>query len=98
ELVGAVEEERFIRAKHWAGFPEAAIRWCLARGGLTLADVDHVALNKDPRANMARKLRYTLARRPSPRLLRERVRSAQSWLSIEDELRAAFPGQELHAQ
>ena len=98
ELVGAVEEERFIRAKHWAGFPEAAIRWCLARGGLTLADVDHVALNKDPRANMTRKLRYTLARRPSPKLLRERVRSAQSWLSIEDELGAAFPGQELHAQ
>ena len=98
EIVGAVEEERFIRAKHWAGFPEAAIAWCLERGGLTLGDVDHVALNKHPRANMGRKLRYTLARRPSPKLLHERVRSAQSWLSIEDELRRAFAGHELRAQ
>jgi carbamoyltransferase len=98
EIVGAVEEERFVRAKHWAGFPRAAVEWCLARGGLTLADVDHVALNKDPRSNMTRKLRYTLAQRPSPKLLRERLASARSWLSVEDELRRAFPGQELRAE
>jgi carbamoyltransferase len=98
ELVGAVEEERFCRLKHWAGFPEQAIRWCLDAGGLTLADVDHVALNKKPRSNVGRKLRYTVARRPSPKLLRERLASARSWLAIEDELRHAFPDEELHAQ
>src|SRR5918992_1610396 len=30
QLVAAVEEERFRRVKHWAGFPEQAIRACLA--------------------------------------------------------------------
>jgi carbamoyltransferase len=30
QLVAAVEEERFNRIKHWAGFPAESIRWCLA--------------------------------------------------------------------
>ena len=97
EIVGAVEEERFLRAKHWAGFPTEAIRWCLSRGGLTLAEVDHVALNRDPRANLARKAGYVVKRRPTPRLVLERLTNMRSWLSIDDELRAAFPDQELRA-
>ena len=98
EIVGAVEEERFIRAKHWAGFPEMAIKWCLARGGLKLADLDHVAVNRDPRANLGRKVRYVLVHRPEPRLVVERLGNMRTWLSIEDELRAAFPGEELRAR
>src|SRR5206468_4964483 len=46
-LVAAAEEERFRRVKHWAGFPSQAIAYCLAEGGVTLSDVDHVALNQD---------------------------------------------------
>ena len=34
ELVAAVEEERFRRVKHWAGFPTQAIRTCLAMAGI----------------------------------------------------------------
>ena len=33
-LVAAVEEERFRRIKHWAGFPREAIRNCLEMGGV----------------------------------------------------------------
>ena len=29
ELLMAVEEERFTRVKHWAGFPKLAIEACL---------------------------------------------------------------------
>ena len=29
ELVAAIEEERFNRIKHWAGFPAESIRYCL---------------------------------------------------------------------
>jgi carbamoyltransferase len=28
KLVAAVEEERFRRIKHWAGFPSESIRYC----------------------------------------------------------------------
>ena len=34
-VVAAAEEERFSRAKHQAGFPEEAVRWCLAEAGAT---------------------------------------------------------------
>jgi len=32
-IVAAVEEERFRRVKHWAGFPRESIRYCLAAVG-----------------------------------------------------------------
>ena len=43
EIVAFAEEERFTRIKHDGGFPAEAVKFCLERGGITLADVDHVA-------------------------------------------------------
>jgi carbamoyltransferase len=43
EIIAFAEEERFTRVKHDGGFPAQAIRFCLDRAGITLADVDHVA-------------------------------------------------------
>ena len=34
KAVAAAQEERFTRKKHDPGFPEHAIRYCLAEGGL----------------------------------------------------------------
>ncbi len=39
-IVAAAQEERFTRKKHDAGFPQAAIRYCLEETGSVLADVD----------------------------------------------------------
>ena len=75
ELVAAVEEERFRRVKHWAGFPAEAIRSCLEMGGLEPEDVDHFAVSRDPRAHMWRKALYTLRRRPGLGLVRDRARN-----------------------
>ena len=36
KLVAAAEEERFRRVKHWAGFPSAAIEYCLREAGVAL--------------------------------------------------------------
>jgi len=36
QLVAAVEEERFRRVKHWAGFPSESIRYCLEAAGVSL--------------------------------------------------------------
>jgi carbamoyltransferase len=47
-LVAAVEEERFNRVKYAAGFPAAAIRYCLETGGVRLQDVDHIAIPRNP--------------------------------------------------
>jgi carbamoyltransferase len=42
ELVAAVEEERFSRVKHHAGFPFKSIQFCLDYAGIKLKDVEHV--------------------------------------------------------
>src|SRR6516225_5454811 len=72
-LLAAAEEERFRRLKHWAGFPSQAIAYCLREVGLSLSDVDHLAVNQDSRANWLRKLGYLVTRAPSFALLRDRL-------------------------
>jgi carbamoyltransferase len=92
EIVAAAEEERFRRIKHWAGFPAEAIRYCLAEGGLSLAGVDHVAVNSNPGASFLKKVGYALRRRPDIGLILDRVRNQAKRQSIESELARAFPG------
>ena len=70
ELLAAAEEERFRRIKHWAGFPSEAIRYCLAEAGIAARDLDHVAINRDPKANLLQKALFAFARRPSLELVR----------------------------
>jgi len=60
QLVAAAEEERFNRVKHCAGFPELAAAWCLADAGLAPGDLDHVAIGRDPRANIGAKVVRTI--------------------------------------
>lgn len=63
-LVGAVAEERLgDRIKHSSAFPENAIRRLLVDAGLTLRDVTHVAMARDPKANYGAKMAY-VAQRP----------------------------------
>lgn len=72
-LVAAAEEERFRRIKYWAGFPSHAIAFCLAKAGITAYDVDHVGISRDPSANLHKKILFTLRRRPSVHLIRQRL-------------------------
>jgi len=64
QLVAAVEEERFRRIKHVAGFPTAAIAACLQMGGLKASDIDVFAVSRDPRAHLWRKALFLLKHRP----------------------------------
>ena len=75
-LVAAVEEERFRRVKHCAGFPRESIRVCLELAGLAPAEVDHFAISRDPRAHLLRRAWFTLRARPSLALVRDRWRNA----------------------
>jgi carbamoyltransferase len=91
QLVAAAEEERFRRIKHWAGFPSQAIEYCLREAGLGLADLDHLAINQDSRANLFRKIFYLAQARPNLRLVRDRFRNRRARSSIEALLAASFP-------
>ncbi len=48
KIVAAAQEERFTRKKHDSGFPMEAVKYCLAEGGLKLADIDHIAFYDKP--------------------------------------------------
>src|SRR4051794_20197761 len=64
QLVAAVEEERFRRIKHYAGFPEQALRACIELGGIEPREVDLFAVSRDPRAHLLRKALFVLRHRP----------------------------------
>jgi carbamoyltransferase len=73
ELQAAVEEERFNRVKHWAGFPSLAIGECLR-----FADpegIEHVAISRNPGAHLARKLARALVHPGAWRRLAGRARN-----------------------
>ena len=74
KLVAAVEEERFTRVKHWAGFPSHAIRFCLKQGNIRIRDLDHVAVSFDPKANLSQKLIYAMRNRPALSAIRDRLK------------------------
>lgn len=97
-ILGAAEEERFRRIKHWAGFPSEAIAWCLADAGVRLEEVDHIAINSLPGAHRVRKLLYTATSRPDPRFLLARWRNKRERAGLPQQLAAAFPGQPVRAE
>lgn len=76
-LLAAAEEERFTRVKHSSGFPVEALRWCLEVAGVAIGDVDHIAINRNPRANLGRKLVHVLSRTSGLSLVRDRLRNAR---------------------
>ncbi len=76
ELVAAAEEERFNRTKHVAGFPALAAAWCLSEGGIGPGELDHLAVSRDPRANVGQKLLRTIRHGASARYLKARLQNA----------------------
>src|SRR5215831_735160 len=56
ELIAAVEEERFNRVKHCAGFPREAIEYCLDRAGISIAEVEHIGISRNPAARLHKKI------------------------------------------
>jgi carbamoyltransferase len=64
ELLCAIAEERLNRVKHFAGFPELAIRECLRIAGAKRDDIAHVAVARDATANLVAKLGFALRNLP----------------------------------
>jgi len=90
KLVCAVEEERFRRVKHWAGFPSEAIRYCLTAAGVGLDQVEHVAINRNPSANLLKKVLFSFSKRPSLKAVTERLKNTAKVQNIETQLSALF--------
>src|SRR5215471_3338285 len=87
KLVAAVEEERFNRVKYAAGFPAAAIRYCLKTAGIKASEVDHVAVPRNPYARLGTKLLYALR---MPSFARERAKVLAKFTGIPEALASSL--------
>ena len=59
-LITAIEEERFTRVKHTAGFPINAIKSCLQQSKIQIDDVDYITINRNPSLRLFKKVKYIL--------------------------------------
>ncbi|GGI81979.1 carbamoyltransferase family protein [Legionella impletisoli] len=100
ELKAAVEEERFRRIKHWAGFPKYAIEYCLSDVNCNLEDVDYIAINRKPNANLHKKALFAFSKKPSLNLIKERLANVSKVKDVLQELSEAFaiPAEKMKAK
>lgn len=91
-MLAAIEEERLRRVKHWAGFPSQSIQWCLDATGLTIADVDAVAINQDSSAQFGQKIKYLIQSRPSLSLVLDRLKNRGKRAGVAELMAQQFPG------
>jgi carbamoyltransferase len=90
-MIAAAEEERFRRIKHWAGFPSEAIRFCLNEAGVSLDEVDHISMGRDPKAKLWNKAKYVLKGLTKKNtLIFDRVKNSEKVTKLEDEFAAHF--------
>jgi carbamoyltransferase len=96
-LVAAIEEERFTRIKHWSDFPANAIRFCLNEAGISLNQVDHIAIGRDPKAKLLNKLKF-VAQYPAIGLkaINERLSNRRKISGLDQVFHEHFPGIDQH--
>jgi carbamoyltransferase len=68
KLISAVEEERFNRVKHWAGFPIESIKYCLDNSNLKISEIDHISININPKTNYLNKFFFLLKHKTTIKL------------------------------
>ena len=90
KLVAAIEEERLLRVKHWAGFPVESIKFCLKECNITIADIDHITISRDPSANIYKKITHTLTNLVSFKALKDRLANSKKTSSIKQEVSKYF--------
>jgi carbamoyltransferase len=90
-LVAAIEEERLNRRKHCAGFPALAAQAVLAGAGIAPGEIDHVAISRDPKANLHKKILFAVQKRPSfTKLVKDRLANVAKVRGVDESLATAL--------
>jgi carbamoyltransferase len=89
-VVCATEEERFRRIKHWAGFPSEAIKFCLEDEDISIEQVDHITISRDPKANFYKKVLFSLKYKISIATIWDRLKNSKKVSSVKGELATIF--------
>ena len=89
-LITAIEEERFTRVKHTAGFPVNAIKSCLQQSKIKIDDVDFITINRNPSLRLFKKVKYALASGFFIKRFFDRYQNYKKLKNIEDEFQNHF--------
>jgi carbamoyltransferase len=89
-LITAIEEERFTRIKHTAGFPKNAIKSCLQQSKIQIDDVDFITINRNPSLRLFKKVKYALASGFFINKFFDRYQNYKKVKNIEDEFQNHF--------
>ncbi len=75
-LVCAIEEERIVRKKHWAGMPIKSIKWCLKSANVDARQIDYIAIGRNLYAHLDKKILGVLIKKPSFGFIKSRLKNA----------------------
>jgi carbamoyltransferase len=89
-LIAATEEERIRRIKHWAGLPTEAIKFCLHDAGITLKEVDHITVSRNPYAKIHKKMLHVLRHLVSAKTVKDRAGNSMKIFSIKKDIANAL--------
>jgi carbamoyltransferase len=82
KILVALEEERINRIKHWAGFPILSIKKCLEFEDINIENVDYIAINQNPTANILRKIRFFFLNKPNLSLYFQKLNNKIKRLNV----------------
>ncbi|NUM62331.1 MAG: carbamoyltransferase [Ignavibacteriaceae bacterium] len=90
KIINAIEEERIRRIKHWAGFPSESIKFCLKDAGITISDVDHITIGRNPSAHLGKKILSSLKKLANFQFIKDRVSNIKKVTSLKSEIAAGL--------
>ena len=90
KILAAAEEERFTRIKHTAGFPIKAIKFCLDMAQISIDQVDHITINKNPNQKLLKKILFASTKLFNLNFIKNRFYNFKKINSIKDEFESHF--------
>jgi carbamoyltransferase len=82
KIMAASDEERFVRLKHYKGFPVSSIEFCLKKNNLNINDIDILAINYSPLYNLFERLLFLSRNILSTPLLKNKIIKVQNHSSV----------------
>ena len=89
-ILAAAEEERFTRIKHAAGFPINAIKYCLDVADISINQVDHITINRNPKQKLLKKVLFASTKLFNLNFIKNRLKNLKKINSLKEEFEKHF--------
>ena len=89
-ILAAAEEERFTRIKHAAGFPINAIKYCIDESKISIDQIEHITINRNPKQKFIKKALYASTKLFNLEFIKNRISNLKKINSLKTELENHF--------